>query len=106
MHRTPLLALAGVIAWATIAAGTQPAALRAHVQDERFGIVTSIRGLPLGVRDGLQTLFGSPTLDIAEPDGVFEALFVDGGFVFFAAAHDKSAAQSVMACGARKSTKR
>lgn len=73
MHRTPLLALAGVIAWATIAAGTQPAALRAHVQDERFGIVTSIRGLPLGVRDGLQTLFGSPTLDIAEPDGDFEA---------------------------------
>ena len=27
-------------------------ALRAHVKDERFGIVTSIRGLPLGVRDG------------------------------------------------------
>ena len=47
-------------------------ALRAHVQGERFGIVTSIRGLPLGVRDGLQTLFGSPKLDIAEPGAEFQ----------------------------------
>ena len=55
---------------------TSPAALsgalRTHVQDERFGIVTSIRGLPLGVRDGLQTLFGSPQLDIAEPGADFQ----------------------------------
>ena len=50
-----------------------PAELRAHVQDERFGIVASLRGLPLGVRTELQTLFGSPTLDIAEPDGAFQA---------------------------------
>jgi hypothetical protein len=42
------------------------------VKDERFGIVTSIRGLPLGVRDGLQTLFGSRTLDIAEPGAKFQ----------------------------------
>ena len=49
-----------------------PAALRAHVNDERFGIVTSIRGLPLGVRDELQTLFGSQTLDIAEPGAAFQ----------------------------------
>ena len=47
-------------------------ALRAHVQSERFGIVTSIRGLPLGVRDGLQTLFGSLQLDIAEPGAEFQ----------------------------------
>ena len=47
-------------------------ALRAHVKDERFGIVTSIRGLPLGVRDGLQTLFGSQALDIAEPGAEFQ----------------------------------
>ena len=40
--------------------------------DERFGIVTSIRGLPLGVRDGLQTLFGSQALDIAEPGAEFQ----------------------------------
>jgi len=59
-------------------AGSQPAAptlspaLRDHIRDGRFGIVTSIRGLPLGVRDGLQTLFGSQTLDIAEPHGDFE----------------------------------
>ena len=49
------------------------AALRAHVKDERFGIVTSIRGLPLGVREGLQTLFGSQSLDIAEPGAEFQA---------------------------------
>ncbi len=47
------------------------AALRAHVQDERFQPVTSVRGLPLGVRDELQTLFGSATLDIAEPGAAF-----------------------------------
>jgi hypothetical protein len=41
--------------------------LRDHVRDERFGIVTSVRGLPLGVRDELQRLFESPTLDIADP---------------------------------------
>jgi len=41
--------------------------LRAHVSDDRFEIVSSVRGLPLGVRDGLQALFGSKTLDIADP---------------------------------------
>lgn len=49
-----------------------PEALRAHLKDERFGLVTSIRGLPLGVRDGLQTLFSSQTLDIAEPGAKFQ----------------------------------
>jgi len=64
---------------AVVAVGTQgkeatlPAALRAHVQNDRFGIVSSIRGLPLGVREGLQTLFGSPTLDIADPGADFQA---------------------------------
>ena len=48
------------------------AALLVHVRDERFEIVTSIRGLPLGVRDGLQTLFGSEALDIAEPGAAFQ----------------------------------
>jgi len=47
--------------------------LRTHVKNERFEIVTSIRGLPLGVRDGLQALFGSGTLDIAEPGAKFQA---------------------------------
>lgn len=48
-------------------------ALRTHLTGERFQIVTSIRGLPLGVRDALQTLFGSPTLDIVEPGAAFDA---------------------------------
>jgi hypothetical protein len=73
------LSAIGVSLWSVMAAGSQATdanalsgALRAHVQDERFGIVTSIRGLPLGVRDGLQTLFGSLALDIAEPGAEFQ----------------------------------
>jgi hypothetical protein len=58
-------------------AGSRPAAqalsasLRDRLRNEPFQIVTSIRGLPLGVRDELQTLFGTPTLDIAEPGAKF-----------------------------------
>jgi hypothetical protein len=51
---------------------TLSAALRPHVKDERFQTVTSVRGLPLGVRDALQTLFASPTLDIADPGLPFQ----------------------------------
>jgi hypothetical protein len=54
---------------ATTLSGT----LRAHVKEERFGIVTSVRGLPLGVREALQTLFDTPSLDIADPDAAFQA---------------------------------
>ena len=79
MRQTRLLCAIGVSVWSAVAAGNQAAsptalseALRAHVKDARFGIVTSIRGLPLGVRDGLQTLFGSKTLDIAEPGAEFQ----------------------------------
>jgi hypothetical protein len=43
---------------------------------DRFDAVTSIRGLPLGVRSGLQTLFASQEFDvqrdIAEPGGRFQ----------------------------------
>ena len=46
--------------------------LRAHLEDERFDMVTSIRGLPLGVRDALQELIGTPSLDIAEPGAEFQ----------------------------------
>jgi hypothetical protein len=73
-----LLSAIGVSVWLTVVAGNQAAApalsgaLRAHVKDARFGIVTSIRGLPLGVRDGLQNLFGSRALDIAEPGAEFQ----------------------------------
>jgi hypothetical protein len=41
--------------------------LRNHLRNERFEIVTAVRGLPLGVREMLQTLFASVTLDIADP---------------------------------------
>src|SRR5262245_37610391 len=51
---------------------TLSAALRTHLKAERLQVVTSVRGLPLGVRDALQTLFGSPTLDIAEPGAPFQ----------------------------------
>ena len=46
--------------------------MRAHLENERFGMVTSIRGLPLGVREGLRELFGAPSLDIAEPGAEFQ----------------------------------
>jgi hypothetical protein len=56
---------------------TLPAPLRAHVKNETFQMVTSIRGLPLGVRDSLQTLFGS--LDIAAPGAAFNGTGAAGG---------------------------
>jgi hypothetical protein len=74
-----LLCAAGVGVCATAAASGQTAeptslsgALRDHVRDERFDLVSSVRGLPLGVRERLQELFGSPTLDIAEPGAEFQ----------------------------------
>lgn len=74
MRHTSLLCVITLTLSACSAAGRQateagalPAPLRAGLQNERFQIVTSTRGLPLGVRDGLQTLFGSQTLDIADP---------------------------------------
>jgi hypothetical protein len=80
MHRALLLlALGSTTASAVLGAAQAPPPstlsqeLRAHVRDERFQIVTSLRGLPLGVRSALQTLFGSPGLDIAEPGDEFQA---------------------------------
>ena len=80
MRRTQLLCALGVGLWLIVVAGSQAAApaalspaLRDQVKSGRFGMVTSIRGLPLGVRSGLQTLFGGQTLDIAEPAAQFQA---------------------------------
>jgi len=80
MYRTQLVCAAGVGLLLAVLDGHQAASptalsgtLRAHLKDERFGIVTSIRGLPLGVREALQTLFESPSLDIAEPEAEFQA---------------------------------
>jgi hypothetical protein len=79
MRRTGLLFAIGVSLWSAVVACSQveaPAALSAELRDQvkngRFGIVTSIRGLPLGVRSELQKLFGSKTLDIAEINGEFQ----------------------------------
>ena len=79
MRHTKLLCALGISLWSAMLAGSQAtppatlsASLRAHVKDDRFGIVTAVRGLPLGVRDELQTLFGSKTLEIAEPGAPFQ----------------------------------
>ena len=79
MPYTRFLCAIGVSLWSACVAGSQtvaPAvlsdALRAHVKNDRFQIVTSIRGLPLGVRNELQEMFGSQTLDIAEPGAEFQ----------------------------------
>ena len=50
----------------------QGAALREHLRAERYQVVTSIRGLPLGIRDELQKMFGG-SLDIADPDVKIES---------------------------------
>ena len=52
--------------------GALSPALRTHLQAERFQIVTSVRGLPLGVRERMQQLFGSTSLDIADPGADFQ----------------------------------
>ena len=89
-----LLCAIGLSVWSAVAATSQtavPAALsgtlRDHVKDERFEVVTSIRGLPLGVRDGLQTLFGSQTLDVAEPGAEIQSTDAIG--------HPEAAASSI-----------
>jgi hypothetical protein len=51
---------------------TLPESLRAHVKSEEFQIVTAVRGLPLGVRDRLQSMFGVYTLDIADSTAEFQ----------------------------------
>ena len=85
MRGVRLFCAIGVSVWSAVMSGSQaaptgalPEALRAHLRDERFEIVTSVRGLPLGVRDGLQSLFGSQELDIAEPGAEFQATDVIG----------------------------
>jgi hypothetical protein len=84
MRLTQLFCAIGVSLWSVVAIGSQAAsdsltdALRAHVKDDRFQVVTSVRGLPLGVRDRMQGLFGTPSLEIAEPGEAFQATDVIG----------------------------
>jgi len=61
-----------------VPAAALPEALQAHVKNEQFQIVTSLRGMPLGVRHGLEMLFGDRGLDIAEPGAQFQATGVTG----------------------------
>ena len=79
MRPTRLFCAIGVILWSALVTCSQaaptlllPAALRTHVMNERLDPVTSVRGLPLGVRDALQRLFGSQSLDIAQPGAAFQ----------------------------------
>ncbi len=78
VHRA-LFVVLGVVATCVVCGGqaarpqAMPAELRAHVQAEDFQPVTSLRGLPLGVREGLIALFGTQALDIAEPGADFRA---------------------------------
>ena len=69
--RLALTLWCAVTAAQTSSASALPETLRVHFKNERLDSVTSVRGLPLGVRDGLQRLFGSQTLDIAEPGAEF-----------------------------------
>jgi hypothetical protein len=50
-----------------------PEALRAHLRSERFAPLTTVAALPAGVRTGLNTLFGSKTLEMADPGAPFQA---------------------------------
>lgn len=84
MHRTPLLIVLALGFWSALACAGQttstaiPEALRTHVSGEQFQIVTSIRGLPLGVRDELQSMWGTPTLDIADPGDEYQSTGAPG----------------------------
>lgn len=80
MRQRRVLCVIGLSVWSAVCSASQTAApaplspaVRAHVKDDRFDAVTSIRGLPLGVRDELQKLFGAQALDIAEPGGEFQS---------------------------------
>jgi hypothetical protein len=75
---TRFLCVVGVSVWSVVMAAGQavpPATLsneaRARLQNNRFDVVTSLRGFPLGVRDALTALFGGGNLDIAEPGAPF-----------------------------------
>ena len=88
IHRAPsILGAIAVILLSTVVSGSQSApalseTLRTHIKNDRFDMVTSIRGLPLGVRSSLQSLFGSQSsdiaLDIAEPGARFQETEVVG----------------------------
>jgi hypothetical protein len=79
LRRTRQISAIGVSLWSAVVASEQAtsptelsAELRAHFARERIGIVTAVRGLPLGVRGELHTFTGTPSLDIADVDDKFQ----------------------------------
>ncbi|MEZ5420792.1 MAG: hypothetical protein R2708_26085 [Vicinamibacterales bacterium] len=50
-----------------------PPPVATHVRAERFQEVTAVRGLPLGVREALQRVFGSTAMAMADPGAPFQA---------------------------------
>jgi hypothetical protein len=80
MTGTRIVCAIAVGLWSAVTIGAQtvpsavlPEALRTHVKAEHFEPVTSVRGLPLGIRQQLQSLWGTADLDIAEPGTEFQA---------------------------------
>ena len=75
----PLLRVAACLWLGTVACSRADSPLPisgtlwAHLKDERFETVTSIGGLSLGVADALRQVFGTRSLDIAEPGAEFQA---------------------------------
>lgn len=74
--RLPLLLAFGVSLLSTAFAGDQTSpsltdALKAHLKGDQFQVVTSLRGLPLGVRDALGGLINGQYTDFADPDAPF-----------------------------------
>jgi hypothetical protein len=84
MYQWPMRArlgcVIGLVLWRTITVTGQtapaglPQDLRAHLQNERFDVVSTSGGLPGGVRTELRTLFGDgrPTLELAEPGARYQ----------------------------------
>ncbi len=67
-------ALIATTAWGqAVIPPTVASALQPHVRGERLQPVTSVRGLPLGVREELQRLFGSSATALADPGAPFQA---------------------------------
>jgi hypothetical protein len=77
MNLTRRLATLGVsVALTAGLSAVQPARsfpeLQKHLGAERFQLVSSIRGLPLGVRNELERMFSTGGLDIADPGAAFQ----------------------------------
>lgn len=70
---TVALAVAATAAGQSAVSPRVPAAIQAHVRAERFQVVAAVRGLPLGVREELQRMFGSSAMAIADPGERFQA---------------------------------